>query len=965
LVKKIKNILKKISLNRTSALMIIFVCIFFILIQRLFTLQIIEGSEYADNFTLRTTKERTLTATRGNIYDRNGNLLAYNELSYSITLEDNGTYDTTREKNLTLNSMAYQVLQILSANGDSIDRDFHVIIDESENYVFDVDGTELERFKADVYGHASIEDMKKEEANATADEIMEYLAGSSENRFALYQGKEPYTKEELDEYKLPESLTKAETLDIVIIRYALSTNSYKKYVPVTIASDVNDETVASIMENQNTLPGIDIAEDSSRTYVDSTYFASVIGYTRKASTDELAQLQDENKNYVSTSIIGKAGIEQEMETELQGTNGSETVYVDNLGKVLQIDEDATVEPLAGNDVYLSIDKELQIATYEILEQTIAGIVYNNLIDAKEFDASATDDTSDIRIPIYDVYYALIENNVIDSSHFKEPDASETEQSIYTRFQEKQSSVFEMIRTQMTEDSPKAHKDLDEELREYMDYIVNDLLTENKGILLADAIDKTDATYIAWATDQSISLKEYLTYAASQNWIDISKISSDDTYLDSKEVYESLANAVIEYLTEDSSFAKILYKHMIQNDIISGNELCILLYDQGVLSTDDADYYPLMSGQMTSYDFLSRKIKNLEITPAQLALDPCSGSAVVTDPNTGEILACVSYPGYDNNRLANQMDTDYYNQLLADLSEPLYNKATQQRSAPGSTFKLVSSVAGMTEDVINDNFSVKCTGIFEKAGYSIRCSNRSGHGWVSLEEAIEVSCNVYFNEVAYQLGLDEEDAFSETTSLEKLNQYATMFNLDQNSGIEISEASPQISDSSAIPSYMGQGTHNYTTSQLARYVTTLANSGTGYQLSLLDKVMDSQGNIVTDFTPAVESTLSVSEGEWEKIHGGMKAAISNSSVFSGSSISAAGKTGTAQESKTRPSHGLFIGYAPADNPEIAMAIRIANGYSSSNAALVARDIISYKFNLSEEADILTKTASDNISTERTD
>ena len=114
---KIKKVLKKIQLKRTTVLILIFILMAFILIRELFDLQIIQGQDYISNFQTRTTKTRVLKSTRGNIFDRNGELLAYNILSYSVTFEDNGTYATTRERNLTLNGIAYKVLKILEENG--------------------------------------------------------------------------------------------------------------------------------------------------------------------------------------------------------------------------------------------------------------------------------------------------------------------------------------------------------------------------------------------------------------------------------------------------------------------------------------------------------------------------------------------------------------------------------------------------------------------------------------------------------------------------------------------------------------------------------------------------------------------------------------------------------------------------------------------------------------------------------
>ena len=191
-------------------------------------------------------------------------------------------------------------------------------------------------------------------------------------------------------------------------------------------------------------------------------------------------------------------------------------------------------------------------------------------------------------------------------------------------------------------------------------------------------------------------------------------------------------------------------------------------------------------------------------------------------------------------------------------------------------------------------------------------------------------------------------------------------MDKASGIEIPEADPQISDQYAIPSAIGQGTHSYTTTQLARYVSTLANSGTSYNISLLDKVTDTDSNLIKDYTPSVAGTVSISSNTWDIIHTGMRAVIESKGEYADLPIAVAGKTGTAQESKSRPSHALFICYAPYDDPTIAMAIRIGNGYSSTNAILAGKDIIQYYFNLVDESQLITGTArTDSVSSAQVD
>ena len=931
-----------------------------VLVRRLFDLQIIQGEDYISKFQARTTKERVLKSTRGNILDRNGDILASNVLSYSLTLEDNGTYTSTREKNLTLNGVAYQVLQILHSNGDDITHSFHIVVDKNGEYAFDVaEGFTLNRFRADIYGQALIDDLKDEQKTATADQMMEFLTGSEKFSIVL-SGDRAYTEDELISHGLPLTLTKQEMLDIATIRYELNTNSFKKYMQVTIATNVSEKSVAAIMENKTGLQGIDVVEDSIRQYIDDESMAPILGYTGKASSEELTELRKQNPDYSNDAIVGKAGIEQYMELTLQGTDGKETVSVDNLGKVLKIDEDTKVEPVAGDDVQLTIDTDWQSAIYQILKQRVAGVLLTKIDAAKTFDYTYVTDASQIRIPIYDVYNALISNSVIDITKFSNEDASDIEKNLYAKFQQKQQRVFDTISTKLNGSNPPAYKDEDEETQEYLSYICNDLLRDTLGIISKDAIDTSDATYKAWTTDETISLKDYLTYATSQGWIDISSFSPEGEYLDSEEIYQALTAYIIDYLSTDTGFSKLLYKYMLQEDTISGQEICLVLYEQGVLDKNDDDYENLASGAMGAYDFMINKIYTLEIEPAQLALMPCSASAVVVDVKTGDVVALVSYPGYDNNRLTNDMDTDYYAKLALDQSSPFFNKATQQTTAPGSTLKLLSTIAGMEEGIIDEGTYIECTGTFDYVDPPINCWYKNGHGSLDIRTAIEQSCNYFFNMIGFQLGKVGDNEFSEVQSLNKLQEYASLIGLDRKTGIELSEATPKVSDAKAVPSYMGQGNNLFTTSELARYATVMATSGNVFKLTLLDKVMEPKGDVIQEYEPEIEDVVNISSNIWDVIHDGMRRVIQTHSQFDGLGVEVAGKTGTAELDLRHPNHGLFIGYAPASDPEYAVAIRIANGYSSGNACLIANDIFKYMYNLADKDSILTGIASTDTS-----
>jgi len=962
--------LAKVGESRGTILVFVFCLLAFALVQRLFQLQIVKGESYLTDFTMKIKKERTIKSTRGEIYDRNGYPLAYNKLAYSVTFEDNGSYSRQRDKNLALNSSMYGILRVIEDNGNSILMDFGIRLNKNDEYEFTREGVNLLRFKADIYGEAYVEDLDDEQKNATPDKMMEDMCGEK-----MYGILNPdYTDEELIEAKLPRQseMSKETILKLAIMRSKVAANSYQKYMSTTLAKDINERTMSIIMENKDVYEGVDVVEDSLRIYNDSLYFAPLIGYTGQISLEEMEALNKDNEIYKYTDIVGKSGLEKSFESQLQGIDGSETMYVDNMGKVLM--KDSKVAPQAGNDIYITIDRELQIAAYKILEQYIAGIVYANMIDEKQFNTEWTNSSDDIRIAVYDAYYALFENNVLDAKHLASDDATQNEKNVYQAFLSKQKAVFREIREQLTTANPRPYKDYDEVMEDeqwqaYMSYIVNDFLTQSTGILDADKIDKNDETYKAWTTDESISMQEYLDYAISAGWLDVSGLDVDSEYMDITETNNALADFIEEQLSEDDTFSRKIYKYMIMEGSLSGADVCLLLYDQGVLEQDDESYNQLSSGGISAYDFIRSKILNLEITPGQLALEPCSGSVVITDPDNGDVLACVTYPGYDNNRLANDMDSDYYNKLNTDLSSPFYNKATQEQTAPGSTFKLVSATAGYQDGVIGLYDYVNCEGKFDLIPENppINCwiyspSAPSTHGPLAMSDAIKESCNYYFNTVGYLLGKtdNEEEKYSDAKGMERLSKYAAMYGFDAKSGIEIDEIAPRMATADTTRSAMGQSNQAYTTSQIARYVTTLANSGTCYDLTLLQKVTDSSGKTLDEPEPVVHNRLELPTELWDTIHRGMRDVVNNSSAIKEMNkeygdFDMAGKTGTAQQREDKANHALFISYAPCNNPEIAMAIRITNGYTSRNAALVAKDIMKYRFNLEEENDIITGSA----------
>ena len=190
-------------------------------------------------------------------------------------------------------------------------------------------------------------------------------------------------------------------------------------------------------------------------------------------------------------------------------------------------------------------------------------------------------------------------------------------------------------------------------------------------------------------------------------------------------------------------------------------MCIALYDQGVLEYDAEEVAKLSSGgDSYAYTFIRSKIKSIELTPAQLALDPCTGSCVIVDVNTGEVRALVTYPGYDNNRLSGTVDADYYNQLREDLSLPLRNNATMVLKAPGFTFKPITAVAALEEGVIQMGETIECTGEYKEIDTPIKCWIYPGrHGKLDIIGGIGNSCNYVVAELAHRMSMDENGNYS--------------------------------------------------------------------------------------------------------------------------------------------------------------------------------------------------------------
>ena len=940
-----KEFLKKVLASRLFILGIFFVGLFGILSMRLFDLQIIHGEEYQESYMTKTEKEIKLQSTRGNIYDVNGNVLAYNELSYNVTIQDNGDYTRTNDRNL----MLLELVQILNRHGEKVEGEFSIGFDSSGEMVYTTTSeTSRKRFIADHYGLRSTTELDDEKGDYPSTITPREIFEKRKTTYGLNELKDA-------EGNLIE-LTDEEALGIINIRYTMGFTAYRKYESTTVASNVSKETMTDVLENSADLKGVNIEKSTIRVYNDSIYFAPIIGYIGKVWEDELETLQEVDPDYELTDLVGKTGIEASMETELQGKKGSQRMYVDSLGRILEIVEQTA--PVAGNDVYLTIDRDLQIGVYHILEQQLAGIINDKLVN-RDLTEDDYNKASNIPIPVKDAYYQLINNNVLDMNAFSAVEASQVEKNIYAKYSNARAEVTAGIRSELMNENATDLIDLPEDMFTYMQYIYSFLVSD--GIILTDKIDQNSDAYANWKAD-TISLRDYLYAGIADSWIDTTKLNIESRYSDADHIYQVIVDYVMEDLQNDKAFAKKIYRYLINNNVVTGKELCLALFSQNILAYDENEVRLLEeNGDEHAFQFIRQKISDIEITPAQLALDPCSASCVITDVNTGEVRALVTYPSYDNNKFSGTVDAEYYNKLNNDLSLPLFNNATQAQKAPGSTFKPIIAVAALEEGVIGLTETVNCTGQYQEISPYLKCWVYPGmHGPLDAEHGIMNSCNVFFSEMGHRFSTAEDGSYDPEKGIEVIQKYATMFGLNETTGIEISEKAPQMTTEKPEASSIGQGKNSYSNVQLARYVTAMANKGNVYNLSLLDKMTDSQGNLVKDFSPELRSTIDISDTTWTTVHRGMREVISDGSarrIFTDLEVDIAGKTGTAEEVKNghKINHAFFVSFAPYQNPEVAVTVNIPYGYTSTNAATAAKNIYRYYYDYTDLDYILNNSA----------
>ncbi len=443
-------------------------------------------------------------------------------------------------------------------------------------------------------------------------------------------------------------------------------------------------------------------------------------------------------------------------------------------------------------------------------------------------------------------------------------------------------------------------------------------------------------------------------------------------------YTDLAANIIGYL---GSISKKELKESSEEDAYEGGDL---IGKRGLEKLREKDLRGEKGKKLSEVDakgFEQRMLEEIEPMPGrdiQLTIDidlqrvaenfmaagERSGAVVAIEVNTGRVLAAVSAPSIHINDFVGGISSKKWQALLTNPKKPLLNKVVQGSYPPGSVYKMITALAGLSKRVINEKTEIFCPGYYRFGNHTYRCWKHSGHGKVNLKQAIAQSCDVYFYQVGQAVGVDV------------LADFARRLGLGQKTGIEMAYEKSGLAptrewkqrvkkrrwqDGETLSVAIGQGSNLVTPLQVAQMTAAIANGGTVYRPQIVEKVIDPGGNVVESFQPQIVRENKGNDYFFHLIQQGMTEVVEGKRGTARKvrikGIPIAGKTGTAQVVKVAQyrglkdedipynyrDHGWFTCYAPADKPQIAVAVLVEHGlHGNSSAGPVARAVLQQYF-----------------------
>ncbi|MBN7572964.1 penicillin-binding protein [Clostridium sp. 2-1] len=909
---------KKKKISRYTVLSIIMIAIFSVIILKLLYIQVFNYDEYKDKADVTSTRFISEKAPRGKIYDDKGNVLATNIQTYTITYTE--TKDADKQFYITMK----ELFKILDENGEGIQDSLPLKIDGNNNIYFEYKTNEKQsqnieelRFKKDrglndTLKNKMFKDVEElsDEQNAKLDEELLkitpddafYALVKSYNLIGLvdpdYDSKEKknvYSKMEgkdLTDMILKEGYSLNDIRKFMLVKDAIKMQSFKGYKSVTIAENIKKDTSLIVMQKKYDLPGINVSSAPIRSYPYNNLASSVLGYV--SSINDTQKSTYELKGYdVSSDSVGKSGIESAFEEQLKGVKGGTTVKVNSKGSVSQ--ELFKLEPYPGDDVHLTIDRDIQYAAEQALADKIA-----------DMQATGRDDKGNRLLNA--TRGALVAVEVKTGRVLALTSYPNLNPNLFT------------VPGQLTPEQYKDYfnPDLEKFGQEFikrmgLNKTVDDLFPVRNGVRW-DKFDLYPKATFNYATQSLIppgsTFKPLTAVAGLESGVITPGEMINDTGVFN--IHPEIFGKAFKPGGLEAAQGNISLTTAIAKSInFYFYETATRMYIQA-------------GGKANNVEALNSLAKYA--WQFGLGVDPNSNAKKSTGIEIGESFG-QTYNFTDNKKNFLAMSTD---NIITFLDNGEYN---------GVFFAPIH-----LKDSDNDNDAVKAAkkAIKDKVKDAIDKNSDNqqavSHDFFAKDIKKDV-LNLMNNSDEYKASISGRSVNIDsqaTIVAEELAQFAT------------NDMPGQVrSPGSLVSASIGQGMNNFTPLQLVSYISTIANGGTRYKIHLVDKVTDGDGNIVQEFKPEVLNTVKMSKETQDAVKQGMTAVNqeadgTGSSTFLGYPIPTAGKTGTADVSddqleKGREPYATYVSFAPANDPQIAVAAVVFDGGHGSNIASVVKSV----------------------------
>lgn len=878
--------MKKIDtkFTRYSAIFVIMVLVLSSIGMRLIYLQLIMGDYYLEKANNSSIREITETAPRGNITDVNGNILATSTQIYNLV------FNPTTESDKYFFSTMEKVFKILDENGEAQKDDF-VLKTDPFRFEFRTSDSSAKRaqelrFKKDRGFDADIKKkLFKNKTNLTKEE-----QAKVDEELLKITPEETFNKL-VQKYKIDTSLSINDQRRYMIVKDTETMQSYSGYKSVTVASNIKKETAFIFLQKLNDLPGIDVSTDPIRTYPNGELGSAFLGYISKISFD---QDKYEEKGYDTTSdYIGVAGIESAFEDRLKGSKGVNIVKLNKQGRIIQ--ELGKREAYPGQNIQLTIDKNVQAAA----EASLDSVMQNLQSSPARGDVNTANATRGAAVAVNvktGAVLALASRPGYDPNVFSVPGLLTTD--LYQKY---------------------FNPDLEAYGKNYIS--TRGLMNYYPGKSINDVLNKLFPVDTSISNNTTIRQDTYDIYPKPfYNYATQSIIPPGSTFKPMTAI-AGLESGVITpaFSINDKGTFDMGGGH-ITNFAVGGYGVVDLAKALEVSSNP----YFMTVGKMLrdahGDDVLAKYAWKFGLGVPQNSNAKASTGIEIPE-NYGQV--------FNSTTLKNIYATQYWWQTMSTLKS-----GTDSRGNKFTPINLYES-SGDSQDVKTLKAKIKtaCQDCIRNGSSSFKKSD-----FESMIKSLVASDPSY------------NGIFLETKDLNNI--------INAIYYVTISDANSQIRvGANMYNAAIGQGISNFTPLQMVNYMATIANGGTRYQLHLVDKITDADGNLIEQVKPVVIENTGVSKETLDAVKYGMSLVTEGedgtaAAAFSGFPVKTAGKTGSAtfsnqQDAYGRTSYAVYVGYAPYDNPEIAVCVVVFDGGHGGFVAPVARAMYDAYFKLNAQ------------------